>query len=107
MQKLFYVVGCLLVLSSSPVLAQTTDPDVVVVRVSEQIGASRMIITRGEGKSTTIDLPFGYSSKTMTESSETYYRVVTGLYKEGYTLTGVLKTGDIYTTILFTRIPKP
>ncbi|TGE23510.1 hypothetical protein [Hymenobacter metallicola] len=107
MKKLFFLLSCLLVLGSAPAWAQTSEPDIVVVRVSEMPGGSRLVVTRGEGKSTTVDITNGYGNKVMVEASETYYRVVAGLYKEGYVLAGVLKSGDVYSTILFTKLSKP
>jgi hypothetical protein len=101
MKKLFYMLGCLLVLSSSPVLAQT-EPEIAVVRID--FSNRQVIITRGEGKSEVTDftLSMGLKKRSI-EGNELYYRTIKRLQQEGYTLQQRL---DDSTTLLFIKAPK-
>ncbi|UOQ70961.1 hypothetical protein [Hymenobacter cellulosilyticus] len=107
MKKLFFLLSCLLVLGSAPAWAQTSEPDIVVVRTSEQMGSSRIVVTRGKGKSTAVELPNGYSEKSMIATSEKYFELVSGLYREGYVLQSTMSNQEHYTTLLFVKPTKP
>jgi hypothetical protein len=105
MKKLFYIVSCLLMLSSSPVLAQS-EPEMAVVRID--IGARRVIITRGEGKSevSTITVRMG-AEKSAVDVNEVYYATIKKLQQGGYELKERLNSGEASTTLLFIKAPKP
>ena len=108
MKKLFFVVGCLLVLGSSPVFAQQ-EPDIVIVRIYDlRYSSGQIVITRGEGKSEIVPLENGVSDKKVIKASETYHRVIKQLYQEGYVMQGIVKNGEgySYTTVLFVKAPK-
>jgi hypothetical protein len=105
MKKLFFLLGCLLVLSSSPAWAQA-ETDIVVVRID--IPQRRMIITRGEKQSEVVmlDLEFGVN-KTPVSINEAYYRLVKKLAQEGYVVQQRLEGGEESSILLFVKAPKP
>lgn len=105
MKKLFYIMGCLLVLSSSPVLAQS-NPEIAVVRID--IGARRVVITRGEGKSevTSFTVRLGME-KSAADVNDVYYTTIKRLQQEGYVLQQRLDASETSTTLLFVKAPKP
>lgn len=108
MRKLIVLGACLLALGVYPSVALAADPEVVVVRVYEQLGSpSRLVISRGAGKTEVLDFPNGYSEKNVVAAAELYHRIVTQLYQEGYVLQGTLKSGDISGTMLFVKAAKP
>jgi hypothetical protein len=79
--------ACLWALAG-PAQAQAGPPDIVVVRVRDYKTSAYIYITRGEGKTEKIEADAkGLSlDKGMTAVSEGYYKVISKLYEEGYTL---------------------
>ena len=110
MKKLFYVLGCLLILSSSPVLAIAEDPAIVVVRVYE---GSYLEITIARGTETPEYLKFdaGYSKKAMAATARGYQDVVSKLYAQGYVLQqsieGPRNMNSSSSTLIFVKSPRP
>lgn len=104
MKKLVYVVGCLLVLSSSPAWAQT-EPEMAIVRID--FASRRVVITREEGKSEVkaFSLRMGLE-KTPVDVNEVYYSTIRKLTQEGYELKERLDSSESATTLLFVRKPK-
>jgi hypothetical protein len=93
MKKLFLIGACLLALASSPALAQVGGPPVVVVQLYYSgLGTGHIAVTRGEGKTEDIE----YKATTIKQhvASETYQRVFTQLYQEGYALKSTFSPGD-------------
>ncbi|GAB2779873.1 hypothetical protein HNQ93_001433 [Hymenobacter luteus] len=105
MRKLLYIVGCLLLLSSSPVLAQG-EPEMAVVRID--LPARRIVITRGERKSevTEFSLRMG-AEKSAIDVNELYYTTLKKLQQEGYVLKERLDANPGINTYLFVKAPKP
>jgi hypothetical protein len=85
MKKLLLLGACLVALASSPVMAQT-GPNVVVVRVTDGLVASQMVIVRGPGKNKQIDLPLGTNTKGLVSFGEAIQQAIAKLYQEGYSL---------------------
>ncbi|RPD45828.1 hypothetical protein DNI29_16900 [Hymenobacter sediminis] len=106
MKKLSYVVGFLLLLSSSPVLAQG-EPEIAVVRID--VYAAKVIITRGEGKSEVTDLSLSNFAveKRAVQVNEVYYATLKKLQQEGYVLKERLNASESASTLLFVKAPKP
>lgn len=90
MKKLIFFGACLLALSSQPVLAQTGGTEVVVVRVFEYSGRLQITVSRGEGKTETIQAKGGEQNQDV--GGEALQKVLTGLYQQGYTLKGSVNT---------------
>jgi hypothetical protein len=105
MKRLLFLGACLVALASQPVMAQTVEPDVVVVKVRENDGVYLEItIARGAGKLETRlfkqhDLRDG-------AGAELTRQALAQLYQEGYTLTSTYGGGDRYinsSTLVFTK----
>jgi hypothetical protein len=87
MKKLLLLSACVVALGTSPAMAQTSVPDVVLVRFSRtNKGNLRIAITRGEGKTALSEVPAGYTDKGFVQASEGEYKVLQQLYQEGYQL---------------------
>jgi hypothetical protein len=91
MKKLFFLGACLVTLFSSPAMAQTGGPEVVVVRFSYE-GTARMhaFIARGPGKIEEQQLKGSTS-----EEAAFCQQVITKLYQEGYTLKAAFSAGGV------------
>jgi hypothetical protein len=108
MKKLLLLGGGLLALSGHPMRAYASDPDIVVVRVWDNPGYVRVVITRGEGKSEVMEFENGFSAKNMTSSGAGYFKVYHQLYQEGYVLQSTVSgSGGYSSTLLFVKAPKP
>jgi len=88
MKKLFCLGAYLLASASSPVMAQTGGPDVVVVRTTDSAGYLRIVVTHGEGKSEVLELPRKDLKESPTGQEEALQKVFAKLYQEGYQLRG-------------------
>jgi hypothetical protein len=86
MKKLFYIVGCLLVLSSSPVLAVVEEPAVVVVRIYESRTIVEVIVVRGTGQPEFYKFDSGIRQKDLVAAANGYQEVIAKLYGQGYML---------------------
>lgn len=86
-------------LASSPVMAQTGGPDVVVVRIVEG-AAVYVTITRGVGKSEEFEFANRYHGKGSASTVESYHQLVSKLYQEGYSIKSTIATGNSASTIL-------
>ncbi|TGE04776.1 hypothetical protein [Hymenobacter fodinae] len=112
MKKLFYMVGCLLVLSSSPVMAVVGDPAVVVVRVSEHAGGISIAISKGAGPAEMARFDNGDNDKYLTRAADGYQKVIANLYAQGYVLQSTVQgyqdpSIKSYSTLIFIKAPKP
>jgi glutathionyl-hydroquinone reductase len=111
MKKLFWLCACLVAVCVSPVLAQATNPEIVVVRVNEYRGKIKMTIVRGPGKTQYVELENGVTEKGLAASGEAYYTQFAKLYQEGYSLqstfTATIDATTTNTTLLFVKAPKP
>ncbi|MFD1469622.1 hypothetical protein ACFQ48_15450 [Hymenobacter caeli] len=104
MKKLILLSVCLLALATRPAAAQTTTPDIVVVRIAGDGNSTQLVVTRGEGKSEKIEFPSGRTDKQLMAASEGYYKVLSALYREGYVLKSTFTTGTFYTTLVLDKI---
>ncbi|MCA8830985.1 hypothetical protein [Hymenobacter pini] len=86
MKKLFFVGAYLWMLVVFPVLA--ADPEVVIVKIIEIQGRSKVVINRGEGNIEELDLPLGISNKNVADVTTVYHRVAKQLYQEGVCVAG-------------------
>jgi hypothetical protein len=106
MKKLFLLVACLIVLIA-PLRAAGTPPEIIVVRIFENSGEATVIITRGEGKSEVKKFDIGFSDNKQIAGSEAYYKLLTGLYQEGFALQTTFTTqsnsSSSAVTLLFTK----
>ena len=99
MKKILLFGFCLLALSSSPVIAQTGGPGVIVVIVAP----NKAVITREDGKSELMSLPNGTSDKNLTAHSEWYQKLISKLYREGYVIKSTFSETDYRTTLIFVK----
>jgi hypothetical protein len=90
MKKALFLGACLVGLASQPVMAQTSGPDVVVVRVYEYSSRLQITVSRGEGKTEMIQAKGGYQNQA--SSGEVLQKVLLGLYQQGYMLKGSVTT---------------
>jgi len=100
MKKLLFLGACLLAFASQPVMAQTTGPDVVIVRVEERYSGNLMLFVERAGQETET-IVFEETKKA--NMGKGYYPVLNKLYQQGYQLQGVipgaaLTTGAAVTT---------
>lgn len=93
MKKLLLLSAGLLLAPYLPAQAQTSAPDMVVVKVSETQGSTLLVIVRGEGQSETIELEGGGGPNAMTQSAKRVHQVLSRLYAQGYVLKSTF-TGD-------------
>lgn len=90
MKKLIFLAACLVALIFSPVMAQTSGAAVVVVQTYYiGLGALRIAITRGEGKTEQREV----KSKG-NDQVEAVQKVIADLYQQGYSLKGTYGPGN-------------
>jgi hypothetical protein len=106
MKKLFYMMGCLLVLSSSPVWAQGDQPNVVVVRTSESNLKLFILTARGGEKAEREE--FKYSTKDYYEQVlAKYQQLIASYLDKGYVLHSMTSPVFGSNTFVFVKGPKP
>jgi hypothetical protein len=109
MKKLFYILGCLLVLSSSPVMAVADDPAVVVVRIYESRATLEMTIVRGAGQPEFYKFNSGIRQKDLVAAGAGYQEVISKLYAQGFmlqqSLNGVQGESSNLHTLIFIKVP--
>lgn len=86
--KKFLVLGAFLVaLASAQVKAQTSGPDVVLIRVQERLsGRISLAIERAGQETETVE----FQETKSQSATKGYYPVVAKLYQQGYQLQGVI-----------------
>jgi hypothetical protein len=85
MKKLLFLAACLVTLASTPVVAQSGGPGVVIVQFyTTGLGNGHIAITRGEGR--TEDVEFKVTNIKQHTAAEAYQRVFAQLVQEGYSL---------------------
>ncbi|TGE29717.1 hypothetical protein [Hymenobacter metallicola] len=111
MKKLFFLLSCLLVLGSAPVWAQTSEPPMIVVRVTEDTDLVRLVIERGTGKQEELEFRSGYTRKDNQVAAKGYFDFLNKLYQQGYILqasiVGVPSQISNSTTLVFVKPSKP
>ncbi|MCA8830984.1 hypothetical protein [Hymenobacter pini] len=110
MRKRFFLVGCLLALSSAPALAQSAS-QVAVVRVVESIYKVHISIARGGAEPGLIELDSIVTGKGALQVTSGYQRVMARLCAEGYQLQKTIGESALGSTfrsrsMLFVRVPK-
>jgi basic membrane lipoprotein Med (substrate-binding protein (PBP1-ABC) superfamily) len=103
MKKIFFFGSCLVALASSPVMAQTSEPEVVVMRVYDAGGTVHLVINRGKGKSELVTFSSGVNDKHLGEAAEGYQQALTKLYQEGYNLKSTFTTSESLSTLIFVK----
>lgn len=106
MKKPFVLGACLVAVASSPAMAQTVAPDVVVVRTTDNYNNLRIIVTHGEGKTEVLELARKDLKQSPNGQEEALQKVFAKLYQEGYQLRGTGGGGYNYmirNTFLFTK----
>jgi hypothetical protein len=83
MKKLLFLGACLVALASQPVLAQTGEAGVVIMRVFEGPNQTRVVLAYEGNKTEVIKFETGFSD------AANYQQVVSRLQKEGYSLKGL------------------
>lgn len=103
MRKLFILVGCLVSLTSQPVMAQTGGADVVIVRAYQINGKCVVATSHGTGKTevTSVDVPIN-NFKNQAPTAEAYHQIIAALVQQGYSLKG-MSGGDDQTTWVFSK----
>ena len=110
MKKLFFLLSCLLVLSSTPVLA--VDPPFIIVRVYESGSLIRLVIERGTEKAEEIEFEGGYSHKEQLTAAKGYFTALAKFYQQGYVIQQVVPGassggGSGTSTLIFVKALKP
>jgi hypothetical protein len=103
MQKLLFLGSCLVALASQPVMAQTGEADVVVVRVYDAGANVELAISRGKGQVEMIKFSSGVSDKHLKEAAEGYQQALAKLYQEGYSLKSTFTTSENLSTLVFVK----
>ncbi|MGI4735569.1 MAG: hypothetical protein ACRYG7_10360 [Janthinobacterium lividum] len=89
MKKLLFLGACLMVLASQPVMAQTGEPDVVIMEVSyASFSTLRIVTSHGEGKTETVEV-----KNKGNDQVEAVQKAITALYRAGYSLRGTYGPG--------------
>lgn len=89
-------------IASSPVRAQAAQPAVVVIQTYQVGNATRMVISRGEGKAEEVEYKF--VGKQPVLPVDAYQQVFAKLYQEGYVLTSTFSPGTTQVvTLVFTK----
>ena len=101
MKKLLLLGFWLLALRSSPVMAQTGGPGVVVVLVAP----AKAVITREDGKSDVTSIPYGTSDTNLAARAHWYQTLLAKLYQEGYVLKSTFSETDYRTALIFVKGP--
>jgi hypothetical protein len=102
MKKLLCMGIGLLALAAQPGLAQTSGPDIIVVKVAEFQNNTQIVIARSEGKSEVMELEGGAGPNAMTQSAKKVQQVLTKLYAQGYVLKSTFSgyQGNMSTLVL-------
>jgi hypothetical protein len=111
MKQLLFLGACLVALNGNPVKAQTTTPDIVVVRLHEYDTSVHLAVTHGDGKTEHLKFDSGVTEKRLMASAEGYHRVLLKLYQDGYALQSTFSaaptSAGTFTTLVFVKTPKP
>ena len=111
MKKLLYLLTCLLVLSSFPILAVAAGPTVVVVRTFESQSSIRVCISRGAATPEIVEFPGGDDERKSASSAVGYQLVIAKLYAQGYvlqsTFAGATYGSTTSNTLVFVKATKP
>jgi hypothetical protein len=87
MKKLLFLGACLVALASQPVMAQTSGPDVVIVRVEESYSGKLKLFVERAGQETEA-IVFEETKKE--NMGKGYYPFLNKLYQQGYQMQGII-----------------
>lgn len=106
MKKLFLVVGCLLVLSASPVLAEDA-PSVVTVRVDEYGVRLSISVSTGSAPAQTQEFVAAKKQTYSQMVAQQYQKLVSTYTEQGYVLRGIIPgeqyNGSSSSTLVFVK----
>jgi hypothetical protein len=105
MKKLFFIGACLLALGSTPAMAQTGGPEVVVVQLY-YVGTSHLHIgiTRASGQTEDIEVKASFNDVRDHAAAVAYQQAFAKLVREGYTLKSTIaQTGGALATLIFEK----
>lgn len=107
MKKLLFLGACLVALASQPVMAQTGNAEVVVVRLEESLRRVYVSVTRADGKSEQLEFESGSGNNGLDNSGQGYQKLIAGLYQQGYrlqsTFSSTLSATADRTTLIFVK----
>jgi opacity protein-like surface antigen len=104
MKRLLFLGASLVALASQPVMAQTSGPDVVVMKVAEFQNNTQIVIARAESKVEVMELEGGAGPNAMSQSAKRVQQVVTKLYAQGYVLKSTYSGyGGNMSTLVFVK----
>jgi hypothetical protein len=106
MKRLFFVSACLLALGSSPVMAQTSGADVVVMTVkSVSLGRTRVVLGYNGGKTEEqIIKNVIVSDNGQDEGTSQYQAIIAKLYQQGYSLKSTFSQDEgRFTSLVFVK----
>jgi hypothetical protein len=103
MKKLIFLGACLVALASQPVMAQTGEPQVIIVRVYDAGGNVELAVSRGNGKPELLKFDAGIRDKDLLAAAEGYQQALAKLYQEGYTLKSTFTTSERLSTLVFVK----
>jgi hypothetical protein len=104
MKKLLFLGACLMALASQPVMAQTTGPDLVVVRVLEMGRKLQFSIAHGQQQPE--EVTFDLSKEV--RAAPSYYTALAKFYSQGYVVQAVIPgmtngSGYIESTLILAK----
>ncbi|TGE04777.1 hypothetical protein [Hymenobacter fodinae] len=106
MKRLFYLMGCLLILSSSPMMAQGDQPNVVVVRAIES--NLNLIIITARGGATHAREELKFAGKNYSEQvTAKYQQLIDSYLQQGFVLQSMTSQAYANSTFVFVKAPKP
>ena len=89
MKKLILLGGCLWAFAAQPAQAQTSQADIVVMKVLESRLGTRIVVARSRGFADEIEVKPNLASdeaRLMRDSAEKIQEVLTKLYQQGYAI---------------------
>jgi hypothetical protein len=95
MKKLLFLGACLMALASSPVMAQTGGPDVVVMTVKALgVNKVRVVLAYNGGKTEEqIVKNIVGNDQAQDEATSEYQRIIAKLYQQGYSIKSTFSQG--------------
>jgi hypothetical protein len=84
MKKLIFLGACLVALASQP--AQAGGTQLAIVRITEYPSTAYVSVTQAEGKSEQWKFDIGSTGKRLDDAGQGYYKLLAGLYQQGYHL---------------------
>jgi len=102
MKKLF-LGACLGALAWQPVQAQPGGAQLVIVRFTEYASTVYVSVTQADGQSEQWKFNTGNTGKRLDDSGQGYYKLLAGLYQQGYHLTATVEAATSRTTMVLAK----